>query len=84
MLRGCQEFHDLRTVLLAGGGAKGGYVHGGSDRLGAYPTGNPVRPDDLAATMFAALGLDPATEVRDTLNRPLPISRGEAVAELFA
>ena len=81
---GRDHWPQCYTVLLAGGGTKGGYVHGGSDRLGAYPTGNPVRPDDIAATMFAALGLDPATEVRDPLGRPLPISKGEAVGELFA
>jgi hypothetical protein len=39
--------------------------------------------ENIPATMFTALGLDPAAEVRDPLNRPLPISRGEAVMELF-
>jgi Protein of unknown function (DUF1501) len=81
---GRDHWPQCYTALLAGGGVKGGYVHGGSDRIGAYPASNPVRPDDLAATMFAALGLDPAAEVRDPLGRPLPISRGEAVEELFA
>jgi hypothetical protein len=81
---GRDHWPQCYTVLLAGGGAKGGYVHGASDRLGAYPAGSPVGIEDIAATMFAALGLDPAAEVRDPLNRPLPISRGQAVAELFA
>jgi hypothetical protein len=43
-----------------------------------------VRPEDLAATMFEALGIDPETEIRDKLNRPLPIARGKPVGELFA
>jgi uncharacterized protein (DUF1501 family) len=43
------------TTLLAGGGVKRGFVHGASDRPGAYPAGDPVRPDDLAATIFHAL-----------------------------
>jgi uncharacterized protein (DUF1501 family) len=81
---GRDHWPQCYTALLAGGGVKGGYVHGGSDRIGAYPASNPVRPDDIAATMFAALGLNPAAEVRDPLGRPLPISRGEAVGELFA
>lgn len=81
---GRDHWPQCYTVLLAGGGIKGGYVHGGSDRLGAYPTSNPVAMENIPATMFTALGLDPATEVRDPLNRPLPISRGEAVAELFS
>ena len=72
------------TALLAGGGVKRGYVHGASDRTGAYPTGDPVKPDDLAATMFALLGIDPLTEVTDLLNRPLPIAAGKAVAGLLA
>jgi len=80
---GRDHWPQCYTVLLAGGGIKGGYVHGGSDRLGAYPTSNPVAMENIPATMFTALGLDPAAEVRDPLNRPLPISRGEAVTELF-
>jgi hypothetical protein len=80
---GRDHWPQCYTVLLAGGGIKGGYVHGGSDRLGAYPTSNPVAMENIPATMFTALGLDPAAEVRDPLNRPLPISRGEAVMELF-
>ena len=38
------------TALLAGGGVKRGFAYGASDRHGAYPAGDPVRPDDLAAT----------------------------------
>lgn len=72
------------TVLLAGGGMKRGYVHGRSDRHGAYPDRDPVPIGDLAATMFQALGIDPATEVHDRLNRPLPVASGRPVMDLFA
>jgi len=72
------------TALLAGGGVKRGYVHGASDRDGMHPARDPVRPDDLAATMFSLLGIDPATEVQDPLNRPLPISAGRPIQGLFA
>jgi hypothetical protein len=58
-------------------------VYGKSDKLGAQPTEGRVTPEDLAATMFDALGLDPETEIRDAQNRPLPISRGTVVNELF-
>ena len=47
------------TVLLAGGGVKRGYIYGASDKNGARPARDPVRPDDLAATMFHLLGIDP-------------------------
>jgi hypothetical protein len=43
-----------------------------------------VRPEDLAATIFTALGIDPETEIRDRLNRPLPVARGQPVRQLFA
>jgi hypothetical protein len=72
------------TVLLAGGGAKRGYVHGRSDRQGAFPDRDGVPIEDLSATMFALLGLNPETEVYDRLNRPLPISSGRAVSGVMA
>jgi len=72
------------TVLLAGGGVKRGFVYGASDKHGAYPAENPVRPDDLAATMFYLLGIDPHTEVRGVGNRPLLISDGKPVMGVIA
>ncbi len=72
------------TVLLAGGGIKRGFVYGKSDKQGAYPDRDPVPIGDIAATMYQALGINPATEVRDRLNRPIPIAAGRPVMELFA
>jgi hypothetical protein len=70
------------TVLLAGGGVKRGYAHGRSDRLGAFPDRDGVPIDDLAATMFELMGIDPKTEIFDRLNRPLPIAAGRPVPGL--
>jgi hypothetical protein len=75
---------DCYTVLLAGGGVQRGAQYGASDKHGAYPARDPVRPDDLASTMFASLGIDPHTEVRDVLDRPFPLSGGEVLTGLFA
>jgi hypothetical protein len=72
------------TVLLAGGGVKRGFVYGASDKVGAYPDRDGVTPDDLAATMFSLLGIDPDTEVRDRLNRPLPIAAGKPIHGVLA
>ena len=72
------------TVLLAGGGVKRGYIHGRSDRQGAFPDRDGVPIEDLAATMFALLGIDPQTEVYDRLNRPLVISSGRPVTGVIA
>ncbi|MEO8352052.1 MAG: DUF1501 domain-containing protein [Chthoniobacteraceae bacterium] len=72
------------TTLLAGGGTKRGYVHGASDKQGAYPAENPVRPEDLAATIYHALGIDPTTEVRTATDRPVHIANGDPVLDVFA
>jgi hypothetical protein len=72
------------TTLLAGGGVKRGFVYGESDKTGSYPTKDPVRPDDLAATMFYLLGIDPNTEVAGLGNRPVMISEGKPVMGVLA
>jgi uncharacterized protein (DUF1501 family) len=72
------------TTLLAGGGVKRGFVYGASDRHAAYPAEKPVRPDDLAATMFYLLGIDPHTEVQAVGNRPVLIANGNPVMGLLA
>jgi hypothetical protein len=72
------------TALLAGGGVKRGFVYGASDKNGAYPAKDPVRPDDLAATMYYLLGIDPETEVYALGNRPVAISSGKPVTGLIA
>ena len=80
---GRDHWPNCYTALFAGGGIIPGAIHGSSDRIGAYPATDPVSPDDLAATMFWALGIDPATEVTDTLGRPLPIAAGKPITQLF-
>jgi hypothetical protein len=80
---GRDHWPQCYTVLMAGGGIRGGAVHGASDRNGGYPALHPVRPDDIAATMYHALGLDPETLVHDTLQRPLPIAAGKPITEIF-
>lgn len=72
------------TTLLAGGGVKRGYVYGASDDKGMYPIENPVRPDDLAATMFHLLGIPHDSMVNGVGNRPLKIAEGEPILDLLA
>ena len=71
------------TVLLAGGGVRGGAVYGASDRIGAYPAADPVTPGDLAATIYWRFGLDPAVEIRDQGGRPHRLATGEPLRKLF-
>jgi hypothetical protein len=71
------------TALLAGGGVKRGYVHGASDDRGMFPARHPVRPEDLAATLYMLMGIDPGTEVHDLGGRPLAIA-GQPVTDIIA
>jgi hypothetical protein len=72
------------TVLLAGAGVKRGFVYGASDKSGAYPAENAVRPDDIAATIYHLLGIDPQTEVHDATKRPLAICNGQPITGILA
>src|SRR5688572_914811 len=72
------------TTLLADGGVKRGFVYGESDKTGSYPAKDPVRPDDLAATMLYLLGIDPSTEVPALGDRPVAISDGKPVMGVLA
>ncbi len=71
------------SALFAGGGVRGGQVIGQSDATGAYPATTPYSPDDLGATVYHVLGVDPESEVRDRLNRPVQLNRGEVMGALF-
>ena len=71
------------TVLMAGGGTKRGFVYGASDEHGMYPQDDPVRPADLAATLYHLLGIDAHAEVYDRNNRPLVIA-GDPVLDVIA
>ncbi len=80
---GRDHWPDCYTVLLAGGGVRGGPVYGASDRHGAYPASDPVTPGDLAATIFWRFGIDPSAEVRDQTGRPHRIADGRPITRLF-
>jgi hypothetical protein len=72
------------TTVLAGGGIRGGVVHGSSDRYAAEPAANPTAPADLAATIYHCLGVDPRLEVHDRLGRPLPVCDGTPIQAILA
>lgn len=80
---GRDHWPDCFTVLLAGGGVRGGAVYGASDRLGAYPDRDPVTPGDLAATLLWRFGLSPRAELRDLNDRPFHAAEGKPLAALF-
>jgi hypothetical protein len=71
------------TVLFAGGGVSGAAAYGSSDRTAAHPRENPVGPEDIAATIYAALGIDPATEIHDATNKPYTLCTGRPIAAVL-
>jgi hypothetical protein len=79
---GRDHWPGVYSLLMAGGGIRRGIVYGASDEGGHYPIERPVKPENIHGTMYHALGLDPATEVRDYLNRPFTVA-GEPIYELF-
>ena len=72
------------SVVLAGGGIRGGQVIGKSDATGAYPAERPVTPADIHATVFAALGYDSQRlHYQSADGRPMPLSDGKPIGELL-
>lgn len=73
------------SVLMAGGGVRGGQVLGASDPVGESPADRPVTPADLACTIYTLLGIDPELEFQTADGRPIRVNRdGELIPELLA
>jgi hypothetical protein len=70
--------------VFAGAGVRGGQLIGSSDRIGAYPSTTPFSPDDVGATVYHVLGVNPRIEVRDRQNRPVNLNRGEVMQALWS
>jgi hypothetical protein len=81
---GRDHWGSVFSVALAGGGVRGGIVHGASDKLGAYPQDGLVKPDDITATILHCLGIAPETEILDALGRPFAASRGNVLSQILA
>ncbi len=80
---GRDHWPNCYSVILAGGGVRGGITFGSSDKQGAYPDLDPVTPADLAATLFERFGLDPAREVVDLSGRPYRLADGQPLRAVF-
>jgi len=80
---GRDHYPSAGNVVLAGAGIQGGAVVGATDRNGAEPKTRPWYPEDFAATIYHALGIDPHRTYFPRLPRPTPISSGEVIRELF-
>lgn len=84
---GCKAGRDhwgaVQTVFVAGGGTRGGTVIGGSDSHGAWPAFDAQTPENIAATIYHALGIPGTAVWNDELDRPHAIYHGDPVAGLF-
>jgi hypothetical protein len=82
---GRDHWNFCYSLLLAGGGFKGGFVYGASDRIGARPGSNPTVPAEIIATIYQCLGLPADLELHDRLNRPYQlVPWGRPIPELLA
>jgi len=70
------------SVVVGGGGIKGGIAYGSTSKDGLDPDKDPVRIGELFATVYKGLGIDPSSKVRDNLGRPLELAEGKAISSL--
>ncbi|MCI0534608.1 MAG: DUF1501 domain-containing protein [Verrucomicrobiales bacterium] len=82
-LPGRDHWGACQTIFLAGGGVRGGTVIGSSDKIGAYPDSAPQKPENLAATIYEALGLPRSITWTDTTGRPHFLYDADAVKGLM-
>jgi hypothetical protein len=81
-LPGRDHWGAVQTVFFAGGGVRGGTVVGASDKVAGYPRADPQTPENMAATIYSALGI-PATAVwRDAEERPHHVYHAEPIKGL--
>ncbi len=81
---GRDHWGNAMSVLIGGGGLKGGQIVGSTNRLGEVPQDRPLRPGDLHHTVFRVLGVDPHLAFLDHAGRPVPgVDHGAVIDELL-
>ncbi len=81
---GRDHWGNALSVLMGGGGVKGGQVVGSTNRLGEVPKDHPLRPGDIHHTIFRVLGVDPEVSFLNHAGRPVAaIDHGAVIEELF-
>jgi len=84
-LAGRDHWSRAMSVVMAGGGVKGGQVIGKTNDRAEEPTENPIKPEDVAVSFYRVLGIDPTKEYHTATGRPIEIVRGgKVIKELFA
>jgi Protein of unknown function (DUF1501) len=81
---GRDHWGDAMFCLLGGGGIRGGQIVGSTDPKGYHPLTRPVRPQNIHATIYKLLGIDPALKLLDRQGRPTPVLEDPSpIAELI-
>ena len=81
---GRDHWPQCYSAVLAGGGIRGGCVFGASDRIAASVVSDPVSPEDLLATVYRLMGIDPTSTILDLAGRPFALASGRPVTGLLA
>jgi Protein of unknown function (DUF1501) len=83
-MAGRDHWGSTNTILIAGGGIKGGQIVGKTDSKGERPEGESHGPEDLAATIYHCLGINPNHNFLTPEGRPIPIvNDGRLISELI-
>jgi hypothetical protein len=77
------KYRELTPIEAVAVAENNSAVHGASDRTGAHPREGTGAPQDLMATIFHLLGIAPNSEVHDSQDRPIPVSRGEVIRPII-
>jgi hypothetical protein len=70
-------------VFFAGGGVRGGNVIGATDEIAAYPIADPQHPENMAASIYSALGIPQTAVWHDEVDRPHHIYYGQPIEGLM-
>ncbi len=81
---GRDHYPNCFPGIITGGNVRRGMIYGLSDSKAAFPQRDPVTPEDLASTLFAAMGLDPHGIVYTPDDRPMPATHGRAIEALLS
>ena len=76
---GRDHWPQVFSIAMAGGGVKGGYIHGTSDPTGSTPEEDPFTVDNYAATVFSLIGVDPRKELMADGGRPIRVVNNNVI-----
>jgi len=81
---GRDHWGQAMSVILAGGGLKTGQVIGATNSKAEHPVARALKPDDVLATIYEVMGIDPETTFKDFAGRPVPlVDQGKAIKEIL-